>query len=40
VLALGVRVTRVYVDTVGDPAAYQNKLTRMFHHRVGFTGFH
>jgi ribonuclease H len=30
VLAMGVRVEKVFVDTVGDPDYYQSKLTRLF----------
>ncbi len=37
VLALGVRVTRVFVDTVGDPGAYQAKLSRAFGPGIAFT---
>lgn len=33
----GVNVTQVFVDTVGDPVSYQNKLARMFSHRINFT---
>jgi ribonuclease H2 subunit A len=37
VLDAGVNVTQVFVDTVGDAATYQNKLTRLFQHRIAFT---
>ena len=37
VLAQGVNVTQVFVDTVGDAATYQNKLTRIFNGRIVFT---
>ena len=37
VLAQGVNVTQVFVDTVGDATSYQNKLTRMFGGRISFT---
>jgi ribonuclease H2 subunit A len=36
VLDLGVPVTKVYVDTVGDPGQYQAKLSRAFAHRIDF----
>lgn len=37
VLDDGVNVQSVFVDTVGDPGAYQNKLNRMFNHTINFT---
>uniref|UniRef100_A0A6V1NB11 Ribonuclease n=1 Tax=Heterosigma akashiwo TaxID=2829 RepID=A0A6V1NB11_HETAK len=33
----GVNITKVYVDTVGDPAAYQERLTRHFKGAIDFT---
>ncbi len=36
-LDMGVNVTHVYVDTVGDPGRYQSKLSAAFAHRIGFT---
>jgi len=36
-LDMGVNVTHVYVDTVGDPGRYQAKLSAAFSHRIGFT---
>lgn len=30
VFALGVNVTEIYIDTIGDPATYQKKLARIF----------
>jgi ribonuclease HII len=36
-LDAGVRVSHVYVDTVGDPGMYQAKLTRIFQDRIVFT---
>ena len=30
VLARGVRVTEIYIDTIGDPASYQKRLERLF----------
>ena len=30
-------VAQVFVDTVGDPGRYQDKLTRIFENRVAFT---
>jgi ribonuclease H2 subunit A len=32
----GVQVTKVIVDTVGDPVAYQRKLTEAFDHKITF----
>jgi len=37
VLDKGVRVAKVYVDTVGDPGSYQAKLTRSFARSIEFT---
>lgn len=36
-LDLGVRVTKCYVDTVGDPGYYQSKLSKAFAHQIDFT---
>jgi ribonuclease H2 subunit A len=35
-LADGVKVTKVIVDTVGDPASYQRKLADAFDHKIEF----
>lgn len=37
VMDRGVRVAKVFVDTVGDPGAYQAKLTRAFDRSIVFT---
>lgn len=36
-LDAGVTLARVYVDTVGDPAYYEAKLTKLFGNRIPFT---
>ncbi len=36
-LDAGVNVTNVYVDTVGDPARYQEYLENVFYRRIAFT---
>ncbi len=38
VLASGVRVTRVFVDTVGDPGVYEAKFNRIFNQGAGGGG--
>jgi ribonuclease H2 subunit A len=37
VLDKGVNVTKVYVDTVGDPQRYEDYLTKTFNNRIEFT---
>lgn len=37
IIRKGVDIAKVFVDTVGDPQRYQDKLTRVFENKVAFT---